>query len=194
MRTWFRPTLVSLLVLLIYLTEIKVVHKYMSCLFLFLLWYWNSVNREKTRVHSSCWFWLLGSVWDGSRLMFPVIVGWEMFHWSVEFPSPLSIKPSPWISFVCFSLFVVSESSSKQTRTGAMAMLRVSSYRRLFEDGIWGRKGGMNLQSAGLYRAKRSVPEMFKFSKLFFFFFWSVKKIGCISLRNAGWINNIFFC
>ncbi|CAB1456216.1 unnamed protein product [Pleuronectes platessa] len=35
----------------------------------------------------------------------------------------------------------------------AMAMLRVSSYRRLFEEETWGRSGGLSLPCAGQYRA-----------------------------------------
>ncbi|XP_020779229.2 peripherin [Boleophthalmus pectinirostris] len=37
-----------------------------------------------------------------------------------------------------------------------MAMLRVSSYRKLFEEG-WGRNGGVSLQCAGQYRARNAA-------------------------------------
>ncbi|TMS17830.1 Vimentin [Larimichthys crocea] len=40
-----------------------------------------------------------------------------------------------------------------------MAMLRVSSYRKLFEDDSWSRNGGLSMQCAGQYRATvRSAP------------------------------------
>lgn len=39
-----------------------------------------------------------------------------------------------------------------------MAMLRVSSYRKLFEDDSWRRNGGLSVRCAGQYRASvRSV-------------------------------------
>ncbi|XP_074505507.1 vimentin [Sebastes fasciatus] len=38
-----------------------------------------------------------------------------------------------------------------------MAMLRVSSYRKLFEDGSWSRNGGLGMQCAGQYRASVRV-------------------------------------
>lgn len=39
-----------------------------------------------------------------------------------------------------------------------MAMLRVSSYRKLFEEVAWSRNGGLSTQCAGQYRASiRSV-------------------------------------
>lgn len=135
------------LVLLIYLIEIK-----LSKAVLFSHWtlcfHWLLFLRLTLRAH-------VKSHQRDVHGIFSLLSGrWEILHLSAAFSSFVSIKPPPRRPRrdLPDTLWPRSDPSRD------MAVLRVSSYRKLFEDEGQSGKGGLSTQCAGQHRAAgRSV-------------------------------------